>query len=151
MTGIFLCPVSQKQAENIVVGAHAFLSMLEHYTGVPEQVQRIKAIEHNGLSRNGGRDHGRRLAHHQDDGPAHHEVDTIWRIFRRNRRRADSSRHRTFRNCIQYHSHHYRRHCWCRSFAQTHRRKVGVTHRACLMTNPGAALLGLLGATLFGF
>jgi len=38
----------QKQAENIVVGAQAFLSMLEHYTGVPEQVQRIKAIEHNG-------------------------------------------------------------------------------------------------------
>jgi predicted phosphate transport protein (TIGR00153 family) len=38
----------QKQAENIVVGAQAFVSMLEHYTGVPEQVQRIKAIEHNG-------------------------------------------------------------------------------------------------------
>jgi len=31
-----------------VVGAHAFVQMLEHYTGVPEQVQRIKAIEHNG-------------------------------------------------------------------------------------------------------
>ncbi|MGB9431047.1 MAG: DUF47 domain-containing protein [Candidatus Acidiferrum sp.] len=38
----------QKQAENIVVGAQAFVSMLEHYTGVPEQVQIIKAIEHNG-------------------------------------------------------------------------------------------------------
>jgi predicted phosphate transport protein (TIGR00153 family) len=38
----------QKQAENIVSGAHAFVSMLEHYTGVPEQVQIIKAIEHNG-------------------------------------------------------------------------------------------------------
>jgi uncharacterized protein len=38
----------QKQAENIVVGAQAFVSMLEHYTGVPEQVQKIKAIEHNG-------------------------------------------------------------------------------------------------------
>lgn len=38
----------QKQAENIVVGAQAFVAMLEHYTGVPEQVQRIKAIEHNG-------------------------------------------------------------------------------------------------------
>ncbi len=38
----------QKQAENIVVGAQAFVGMLEHYTGVPEQVQRIKAIEHNG-------------------------------------------------------------------------------------------------------
>jgi len=38
----------QKQAENIVAGAHAFVSMLEHYTGVPEQVQIIKAIEHNG-------------------------------------------------------------------------------------------------------
>jgi uncharacterized protein len=38
----------QKQAENIVVGANAFVQMLEHYTGVPEQVQRIKAIEHNG-------------------------------------------------------------------------------------------------------
>ncbi len=38
----------QKQAENIVSGAHAFTKMLEHYTGVPEQVQIIKAIEHNG-------------------------------------------------------------------------------------------------------
>jgi uncharacterized protein len=38
----------QKQAENIVVGAQAFVSMLEHYTGVPEQVQIVKAIEHNG-------------------------------------------------------------------------------------------------------
>jgi predicted phosphate transport protein (TIGR00153 family) len=38
----------QKQAENVVVGANAFLGMLEHYTGVPEQVQRIKAVEHNG-------------------------------------------------------------------------------------------------------
>jgi hypothetical protein len=38
----------QKQAENIVAGAQAFVSMLEHYTGVPEQVQSIKAIEHNG-------------------------------------------------------------------------------------------------------
>ena len=38
----------QKQAENIVSGAQAFVSMLEHYTGVPEQVQTIKAIEHNG-------------------------------------------------------------------------------------------------------
>ena len=38
----------QRQAENIVAGAHAFTSMLEHYTGVPEQVQHIKAIEHNG-------------------------------------------------------------------------------------------------------
>jgi predicted phosphate transport protein (TIGR00153 family) len=38
----------QKQAENIVSGAKAFVSMLEHYTGVPEQVQSIKAIEHAG-------------------------------------------------------------------------------------------------------
>jgi uncharacterized protein len=38
----------QKQAENVVVGANAFVGMLEHYTGVPEQVQRIKAVEHNG-------------------------------------------------------------------------------------------------------
>lgn len=38
----------RKQAENIVAGADAFVSMLEHYTGVPEQVQSIKAIEHNG-------------------------------------------------------------------------------------------------------
>jgi uncharacterized protein len=38
----------QKQAENIVAGAQAFTNMLEHYTGVPEQVQSIKAIEHNG-------------------------------------------------------------------------------------------------------
>jgi predicted phosphate transport protein (TIGR00153 family) len=38
----------QRQAENIVTGANAFVQMLEHYTGVPEQVQSIKAIEHNG-------------------------------------------------------------------------------------------------------
>ncbi|HYA63279.1 MAG TPA: DUF47 domain-containing protein [Candidatus Sulfotelmatobacter sp.] len=38
----------QKQAENVVVGAQAFVNMLEHYTGVPEQVQSIKAIEHAG-------------------------------------------------------------------------------------------------------
>jgi uncharacterized protein len=38
----------QKQAENIVTGAQAFVALLEHYTGVPEQVQIIKAIEHNG-------------------------------------------------------------------------------------------------------
>src|ERR1700727_2274056 len=37
-----------KQAKNIVVAAKALLRMLEHYTGVPEQVQAIKAIEHNG-------------------------------------------------------------------------------------------------------
>jgi predicted phosphate transport protein (TIGR00153 family) len=38
----------QKQAENIVAGATAFTKMLEHYTGVPEQVQIVKAIEHSG-------------------------------------------------------------------------------------------------------
>jgi predicted phosphate transport protein (TIGR00153 family) len=38
----------QKQAENIVAGAQAFTNMLTHYSGVPEQVQSIKAIEHNG-------------------------------------------------------------------------------------------------------
>lgn len=38
----------QKQAENIVTGGKAFVEMLEHYTGVPEQVHSIKAIEHNG-------------------------------------------------------------------------------------------------------
>ena len=38
----------QKQAENIVAGTQAFVGMLEHYTGVAQQVQRIKAIEHNG-------------------------------------------------------------------------------------------------------
>src|SRR5580704_9015123 len=38
----------RKQAENIVCGANAFTSLLEHYAGVPEQVQIIKAIEHNG-------------------------------------------------------------------------------------------------------
>jgi uncharacterized protein len=37
-----------KQADNIVVGARALLQMLSHYTGVPEQVQGIKAIEHRG-------------------------------------------------------------------------------------------------------
>jgi uncharacterized protein len=38
----------RKQAENVVAGARAFSSMLEHYTGVPEQVQTVKAIEHQG-------------------------------------------------------------------------------------------------------
>lgn len=38
----------ERQAENIAAGAAAFCSMLEHYTGVPEQVQTIKAIEHSG-------------------------------------------------------------------------------------------------------
>jgi len=37
-----------KQSENIVVGAKALQQMLSHYTGVPEQVQIIKAIEHQG-------------------------------------------------------------------------------------------------------
>jgi predicted phosphate transport protein (TIGR00153 family) len=37
-----------KQADNIVVGAKALLHMLSRYTGVPEQVQEIKAIEHRG-------------------------------------------------------------------------------------------------------
>ncbi len=38
----------RKQAENIHAGAKALVQMLEHYTGVPEQVQIIKAIEHEG-------------------------------------------------------------------------------------------------------
>ncbi len=38
----------QKQAENIVSGAARFTTMLEHYTGVAEQVQAIKAVEHAG-------------------------------------------------------------------------------------------------------
>jgi len=38
----------QKQAENAVLGAQAFVHMLEHYHAVPEQVQSIKAIEHAG-------------------------------------------------------------------------------------------------------
>ncbi|MGC2752243.1 MAG: DUF47 family protein, partial [Candidatus Acidiferrum sp.] len=37
-----------KQAENIHDGAEALVKMLSHYTGVPEQVQSIKAIEHEG-------------------------------------------------------------------------------------------------------
>ena len=37
-----------QQAENIRQGAEALLKMLLHYTGVPEQVQSIKAIEHEG-------------------------------------------------------------------------------------------------------
>jgi predicted phosphate transport protein (TIGR00153 family) len=37
-----------RQAENISVGAKALQQMLAHYTGVPEQVQNIKAIEHKG-------------------------------------------------------------------------------------------------------
>ena len=39
---------SRNIAENIVAGAQAFKKMLSHYAGVPEQVQIIKAIEHNG-------------------------------------------------------------------------------------------------------
>lgn len=38
----------QKQAENIVSGASTFTRMLEHYSDVPEQVTKIKAIEHAG-------------------------------------------------------------------------------------------------------
>jgi predicted phosphate transport protein (TIGR00153 family) len=38
----------RKQAENIQLGANALTQMLEHYTGVPEQVQIVKAIEHEG-------------------------------------------------------------------------------------------------------
>jgi len=38
----------QKQADNVVSGAQAFVRMLEHYSAVPEQVQSIKAIEHTG-------------------------------------------------------------------------------------------------------
>ena len=37
-----------KQALNIQAGASALVKMLSHYTGVPEQVQSIKAIEHEG-------------------------------------------------------------------------------------------------------
>src|SRR6267142_1614063 len=37
-----------KQASNIHVGAEALHKMLSHYTGVPEQVQIVKAIEHEG-------------------------------------------------------------------------------------------------------
>jgi uncharacterized protein len=37
-----------KQALNIQAGAAALVKMLSHYTGVPEQVQSIKAIEHEG-------------------------------------------------------------------------------------------------------
>ena len=37
-----------RQAQNIQEGAKALVELLSHYTGVPEQVQSIKAIEHNG-------------------------------------------------------------------------------------------------------
>jgi predicted phosphate transport protein (TIGR00153 family) len=37
-----------KQAQNIEKGARALVELLSHYTGVPEQVQTIKAIEHDG-------------------------------------------------------------------------------------------------------
>jgi predicted phosphate transport protein (TIGR00153 family) len=37
-----------KQAVNINAGANALLKMLTHYTGVPEQVQIVKAFEHEG-------------------------------------------------------------------------------------------------------
>src|SRR5260370_40659240 len=45
-TGFF--DLFTKQAVNIHVGAEALLKMLSHYTGVPEQVQIVKAIEHEG-------------------------------------------------------------------------------------------------------
>jgi len=38
----------QQQAENIVSGATALTQLLENYTGVAEQVQHIKKIEHSG-------------------------------------------------------------------------------------------------------
>jgi uncharacterized protein len=37
-----------KQAANINAGANALLKLLSHYTGVPEQVQIVKAFEHEG-------------------------------------------------------------------------------------------------------
>jgi uncharacterized protein len=37
-----------KQAQNIEKGSRALVELLTHYTGVPEQVQSIKAIEHEG-------------------------------------------------------------------------------------------------------
>jgi uncharacterized protein len=37
-----------EQAKNIQAGAKALVEMLSHYTGVPEQAQNIKAIEHQG-------------------------------------------------------------------------------------------------------
>ena len=37
-----------KQAVNIHQGAEALLKMISHYTGVPEQVQIVKALEHEG-------------------------------------------------------------------------------------------------------
>jgi len=38
----------ERQAENIRLGAKALVDLLTHYTGVPEQIQSIKAIEHAG-------------------------------------------------------------------------------------------------------
>lgn len=38
----------QQQADNVVAGAAALTKMVEQYTDVAEQVQKIKAIEHNG-------------------------------------------------------------------------------------------------------
>jgi len=37
-----------RQAANINAGSNALLKMLSHYTGVPEQVQIVKAFEHEG-------------------------------------------------------------------------------------------------------
>jgi predicted phosphate transport protein (TIGR00153 family) len=37
-----------QQAENVHAGAKALVEMLAHFTGVPEQAQTIKAIEHKG-------------------------------------------------------------------------------------------------------
>ena len=39
-----------RQASNIHEGANALQKMLTHYTGVPEQVQIVKAIERKGVA-----------------------------------------------------------------------------------------------------
>src|SRR5262249_40029872 len=76
-------------------------------------------------SRYGRRHDGRRLAHHQDHGPAHHEAHSVWRVRRRNRKRPDALRHCEIWYSGQHHPHGHggHRRGWC--YAAPHRRSLG--------------------------
>src|SRR6266404_1538212 len=69
--------------------------------------------------------HGRRLAHHQDHGPAHHQTQSFRRLRGRNRWRAHPRRHRRLWHSRQHHAHDHRRHCRRRSFAPSFRCSLG--------------------------
>jgi hypothetical protein len=70
---------------------------------------------------NGRRHHGRWLAYHQDNGAAHHQAATLWRICRANGGRGYAARHGALRYARQHHSHHYRSHRWSRILTSTER------------------------------